>query len=153
MTMKKTKYYIIDILCIALLFGISIYLLIGWGNLPDKIPGHYDALGNIDRWGSKNELIVLPIIAWIMFIGISVLERFPKVWNTGVKVTEENAYRVYSTLYDMIKTLKLMLVIIFSFLTINSIHMNNLPKIFLPIILVLIFGNLIYHLIKLYKIK
>ncbi|HOK63632.1 MAG TPA: hypothetical protein PLE17_07050, partial [Soehngenia sp.] len=112
-----------------------------------------DALGNIDRWGSKNELIVLPIIAWIMFIGISVLERFPKVWNTGVKVTEENAYRVYSTLYDMIKTLKLMLVIIFSFLTINSIHMNNLPKIFLPIILVLIFGNLIYHLIKLYKIK
>jgi len=153
MTMKKTKYYIIDIICIALLFGISIYLLIGWGNLPDKIPGHYDALGNIDRWGSKNELIVLPIIAWIMFIGISVLERFPKVWNTGVKVTEENAYRVYSTLYDMIKTLKLMLVIIFSFLTINSIHMNNLPKIFLPIILVLIFGNLIYHLIKLYKIK
>lgn len=153
MSIKKIKYYSIDIICIALLFGMSIYLLISWGNLPDKIPGHYDALGNIDRWGSKNELIVLPIISWIMFIGISVLERYPKVWNTGVKVTEENVYRVYSTLYDMIKTLKLMLVIIFSFLTINSIHMNNLPKIFLPIILVLIFGNLIYHLIKLYKIK
>ena len=153
MSIKKIKYYIIDIICIALLFGISIYLLIGWGNLPDKIPGHYDALGNIDRWGSKNELIVLPIIAWIMFIGISVLERFPKVWNTGVKVTEENAYRVYSTLYDMIKTLKLMLVIIFSFLTINSIHMTNLPTIFLPIMLILIFGNLIYHLIKLHRVK
>jgi hypothetical protein len=153
MSIKKIKYYSIDIICIALLFGTSIYLLISWGNLPDKIPGHYDALGNIDRWGSKNELIVLPIIAWIMFIGISVLERFPKVWNTGVKVTEENAYRVYSTLYDMIKTLKLMLVIIFSFLTINSIHMTNLPKIFLPIMLILIFSNLIYHLIKLYKIK
>lgn len=153
MSIKKIKYYIIDIICIALLFGMSIYLLISWGNLPDKIPGHYDALGNIDRWGSKNELIFLPIISWIMFIGFSVLERFPKVWNTGVRVTEENAYRVYSTLYDMIKTLKLMLVIIFSFLTINSIHMTNLPKIFLPIMLILIFSNLIYHLIKLYKIK
>lgn len=87
------------------------------------------------------------------FIGISVLERFPEVWNTGVKVTEENAYRVYSTLYDMIKTLKLMLVIIFSFLTINSIHMTNLPTIFLPIMLILIFGNLIYHLIKLHRVK
>lgn len=29
--------------------------------LPDSIPGHYDINGNIDRWGSKYEQLILPV--------------------------------------------------------------------------------------------
>jgi uncharacterized membrane protein len=150
---RKKIHYIIDILCLILLISTSIYLIISWSELPEKIPGHYDAYGNIDRWGSKTEIIVMPIFAWFMFISISILERFPQVWNTGVKVTEANAYKVYSTLYDMIITLKIILTLVFSFLIINSIHMSNLPSIFLPVMLFLVFGDLIYHLLKLHRVK
>lgn len=150
---RKKIHYIIDILCLILLICTSIYLIIRWSDLPEKIPGHYDAYGNIDRWGSKTEIIVMPIFAWFMFISISILERFPQVWNTGVKVTEANAYKVYSTLYDMIITLKIILTLVFSFLIINSIHMSNLPSIFLPVMLFLVFGDLIYHLLKLHRVK
>ena len=30
--------------------------------LPDKLPMHYDLQGNIDRWGSKTEELIFPII-------------------------------------------------------------------------------------------
>lgn len=34
--------------------------------MPDKIPAHYDAAGNIDRWGSKYESFILPCIIVVM---------------------------------------------------------------------------------------
>lgn len=36
--------------------------------LPDKLPMHYDLQGNIDRWGSKTEELIFPIII-LLFIG------------------------------------------------------------------------------------
>lgn len=40
--------------------------------VPDEIPAHYDAMGNIDRWGSKYELLILPM----MIIVFQVLWTF-----------------------------------------------------------------------------
>ncbi|MBR6403408.1 MAG: DUF1648 domain-containing protein [Eubacterium sp.] len=36
--------------------------------LPDSVPMHYDLAGNIDRWGSRNESLVMPII--IIFVAL-----------------------------------------------------------------------------------
>ena len=42
--------------------------------MPDSVPMHYDMAGNIDRWGSKYENLIFPIIIlamslfWAMFI-------------------------------------------------------------------------------------
>ena len=30
--------------------------------MPDRIPMHYDMAGNIDRWGSKYESLIFPIL-------------------------------------------------------------------------------------------
>ena len=55
---------------------------------------------------TKVPSLVTPLIALIIFCGITVTERFPQIWNTGVKVTEENRERVYSVLHHMISTIK-----------------------------------------------
>lgn len=34
--------------------------------LPDEIPAHYDFEGNIDRWGSKYEELIFPIIILVL---------------------------------------------------------------------------------------
>ena len=49
--------------------------------------------------GSKGELVILPIIGWLMYIFLTVIENFPQIWNTGVTVTEENKDRVYLSKY------------------------------------------------------
>ncbi len=34
--------------------------------MPDQVPMHYDAVGNIDRWGSKYENLIFPVIILAM---------------------------------------------------------------------------------------
>ena len=42
-----------DIFCILLLISQMLYVLVSWGKFPDTIPAHYNAVGEIDRWGGK----------------------------------------------------------------------------------------------------
>lgn len=116
MKIKRTKFDIfIEVCCLLCLVGIWIYLIVIWEHIPDEIPGHYNAMGEIDRVTGKGSLLVLPITTWIMYIGLAIVERFPQVWNTGVAVTEENKERVYRILKSMLGTLKLNVVVVFTY--------------------------------------
>lgn len=152
--MKRKKYNIFaDIICLTLLIGVIIFLFVAWGSFPDKVPGHYNAAGEIDRMGSKYELLITPIVGWLMYLGISAIERFPQVWNTGVTVTEKNKERVYRVIRNMMSTLKIIMVLVFVSLTINSSLSTPLPVWFTPAYIILIFGTLILFIIRLIQVK
>lgn len=154
MKLNRTGYDIfVNVTCIGLLGGVLIYLGLNWVSLPEKIPGHYNAVGAVDRWGSKGELWIVPIIACMMYIGLTVIEKYPQLWNTGVQVTKENQELVYRLLKNMLGTQKLLMVTVFSFITINSSLSKELPMWFLPAILLLFFGSLIFFIIKLMQAK
>ncbi len=154
MKVKKNKYNIfVEIVCLILLIGVLIYLFLNWNSIPDKIPGHYNAMGEIDSIGSKGELLILPFIGWLMYLGLSVIENFPQIWNTGVTVTEENKERVYRILKNMISTIKLLMVAVFVYLTINTSQAISLSVWFLPVFLFLVFGSIIFFIIKLVRVK
>ncbi len=154
MKLKKSKYDIlVEIVCLILLIGVLIYLVLNWNSIPERIPGHYNAMGEIDRMGSKKELLVLPIISWLMYLGMTVLERFPQIWNTGVTVTAENKERVYRVLKNMLSTMKLIMVAVFVYLTINSSQAISLSVWFLPVFITLMFGSIIFFIIKLVRVK
>lgn len=143
----------VDLICLILLIGVLIYLFLNWNSIPDKIPGHFNAMGEIDRMGSKKELLVIPLISWLMYLGMTVLEKFPQVWNTGVTVTEENKERVYRVLKNMLCTMKLIVVANFVYITINSSQGKSLPVLYLPVFLTLTFGSVIFFIIKLVRVK
>lgn len=57
------KYRITNIICLAIaLISTAIALSV----LPDTVPVHFDIYGVADRWGSKYELLVLPITVVLM---------------------------------------------------------------------------------------
>lgn len=113
------------------------------------IPGHYNLAGEITRYGGKKELFITPIIGLLMYIGLTAIERSPKLWNTGVTVTEENRERVYRVIKNMLSTLKLIMVFIFSYLTINFLLSTPLPAWFTPAYVILIFATIIFYIIRL----
>ena len=61
---------ILNGLCLIILVSTILFLILTWSKIPDKVPMHYDFAGNIDRWGSKLEILILPIITWIMYVFI-----------------------------------------------------------------------------------
>ncbi len=139
--------------CLACVLGVTLYLIFGWSKIPEQIPMHYDWAGNIDRWGSRSELIIMPIMLWFMYGLLTVVGKFPQLWNTGVTVTEENRFRVYRTVKYMLETIKLIVILDFVYLTIQPLTGKNMPVWFLPVMLGLVFGDLVFWLIKLVRVK
>ncbi len=148
----KTKFGMaMQILCVLCLAGSTLFLAAGWEQIPSEIPGHYNFAGEADSMTGKGSLILLLVLSWLMYLGISILEQFPQIWNTGVKITEQNQASVYRTLYHMVVCLKLSLVLIFSFLTIW--HENYLPFWFFTAAMCLTFGPMIFFLVQLWKVR
>ncbi len=151
---KQGKYEAaVNLICLMALSAIILYFLLYWTGIPDSVPGHYNALGEADRWSGKGELLLLPILGWILFIGMTVIGRFPQVWNTGVAVTGENRVRVYGILRNMLATVKLITVFTFVCLSVNSLAAKDLPFWFLPLFLVLMFGSILFFVVKLVRAR
>ena len=144
---------IINVICLIQLVGIVVYLIITWSSLPDQIPGHFGADGTVTRWDGKGTLLVMPIFAWVSFCGITIIERFPQIWNTGVRVTEENKIRVYRVIKSLLGALKIILVTAFVLLTVIQSLALNLPDLYLPVIGTLLFGAIIVSMIRLVRAR
>ena len=154
MKLKNNKIdWLMEIICLLLLLGVTVYLIFNWGSIPNKIPVHYDWEGNIDRWGNKAEVMILPIMLWFLYLFITGLQQVPLAWNTGVKITEKNEKGVYRALKYLIETLKLIVVADLSYITIYSLMGKSLSGWFTMTVLVAVFGDLFFWIVRLYQVK
>lgn len=144
---------IINILCLLMLVGMTVYLIIRWKDIPNLIPSHYNIKGEVDSFGEKKSILICPIMNWIMYILITVLENFPQMWNTGVRVTEKNRQRVYTILGAMIGSIKLVMVFTFLYLTVCMAELISPAAWFTLAEMGLIFGIIIVSMVKLYKVR
>lgn len=148
----KTKYDVVtEVLCLLTLIGLVVFICVMWGGLPDKVPSHFNAMGEIDGWSSKTGLLVMPVISVIMYIALTTISMFPQIWNTGVAVNESNRARIYTILKNMLNTMKMILVADFTFIAVNQTLGVALPIWFTIVFLVVIFGTLIFFLTRIVK--
>jgi len=145
--------FIVTVLCILLLAGNIIYLLAVWGSLPEQIPGHYDFAGNVTRYDGKGTLLVLPVTNIFFFILFTVIERFPKIWNTGVRITEENRVRVYRIIKNMLVTTKFTVIAAFVFMSINQSLSRGLSGWFMGVFFWFLLAPIIFFIIKLVRAR
>lgn len=152
--MKFRMYKIItNVICIAGLIGFTAYLIAAWKNIPDQIPAHFNVAGEVDRMGGKGSILMLPIMGWLLYGMISFIEMFPQIWNTGVKVTEQNKERVYNICRSMLLLTKLIIVIDFTFMAACMAKGQALPIWFTPVFLGVLFGTIILHIVLLFRSK
>ena len=142
---------IAEVFCMILLIVTTLYTIYMYIQLPEKIPIHYNAAGVIDRYGNKLEIFILLIVTWVMYIGLSLVTRVTQFWNTGVSVTAENKDRVYRILKNMLKIIKMEIIVIFCYLIYNTTTLYDLPKWFVPVFLVLLFSTMLISFIVLIK--
>ncbi len=145
---------LVDALCLALLAGVTVWLWQGWADVPQQVPKHYNEVGEVDDWGGKGSIIMLLVLGWLMYLTLSATELFPQAWNAGVQVTEENRERVYRTLKYMMKTTKLLTVWVLAFLAVSTARAEaSLGEMFLPVFELVLFGQMVFWIIRLNKVK
>ena len=153
----KTKYnklqIVLEIIGAIILMAFVIFLISSWSGISEKIPAHYNMSGEVDRWGSKNEILILPIIGGILYVGLTVLTFIPKIWNVPTAKNEESKEAVYICIKTMVIILKVELIGAFFYIAYYSVNSQGLPIMFLPIELLVIFGTVIYFTVKSYKLS
>jgi len=142
---------IFDIICnlfsLILLIGGGIWLLLNWGDIPNAIPTHYNFSGQADSFGSKGHILFIYGLAWFCFLLITVLSLFPQTWNVGTKVTAQNAEYVYRLCYHFLNLLKLVCIALFIFLAGCMALVISPPKLFMPILLIVLLVIIIGYMI------
>ena len=144
---------LVDLLGWIMLLAIWGWTITHYSTLPDTIPTHFNGAGEADGFGSKVSIIALPVIATLLFIGLTVLNRYPHIFNYPRPVTQNNALRLYTLATRMLRYLKLVLVLVFGGIELMTIqHATGkgagLGVWFLPLTLVLVFLPLIYFVVK-----
>lgn len=112
---------LIEIIGWGVLLVIWVLVISTYSNLPDTIPVHYNALGEVDGYGAKSEIWILPVVGSIVYIGITVLNKFPHIFNYLTKITDENALLQYTLATKLLRYLKLFIVFLFGYLILKTI--------------------------------
>ncbi len=143
---------IIEISSFLILAILWILVVYNYAGLPAIIPTHYNALGEADRFGNKDNIFSLPIIATVLFVGMTFLNKFPHIFNYPTNITTENALGQYTNATKMMRVVKLAIVFIFALMTFKTIQASTLGIWFLPLVLMLVFIPIFFQ-VKASKIK
>ena len=107
-----------------------IYLYNFWKTLPEKVPLHWNINGEIDRYGDKSSLILVPILlplmAYLVLLIVPIIDPKGRIQNMGNK-------------YHRIKVI---LVLFMTGLSIFILHAAKTESFANPNVIVLILGFL-----------
>ncbi len=112
----------IELLAWIAVLGIWFVTLSNYMALPETIPIHYNLNGVVDGFGNKANILLLPIIATLMFIGMTILNKYPHIFSYPVTITEQNAFRKYTNATRLLRIVKLITVIIFGLIVLKIIQ-------------------------------
>ncbi|GAA0589915.1 hypothetical protein GCM10009001_02330 [Virgibacillus siamensis] len=138
-----------NFLSFAVIITTIVYTITQYDSLPDRIPTHFNAQGEADGWGSRTTIFILPTITALSFILLYFLTKAPHIFNLPVKITDENAPRIYSLARTMMAVFNFEIVLILSYATWSTIQAAHggttigvvfiLFTVFVPLITMILF--------------
>jgi uncharacterized membrane protein len=108
--------HLLEIITISGLFTAGYFLIQYWPELPATIPSHFGFNGEVDAWSSKSSLYMLLGVNVFLYLLMTIIRRFPYIFNYPVKITEKNAKKQYQLAVWYLAVLKAELVWLFVYL-------------------------------------
>ncbi len=148
---------IIEIIGQLLLFSLWLFVLSNYADIPEKIPVHYSGL-KADAYGHKSSIFIILGLVTLLYIGISILERFPHLYNYPVTITKQNIVKMYTLGTRMLRAIKIVTTLILGFGIFNKVSSiyRNIDKItpyFFVFTFVSLIGTTIYFVLKMNNLE
>jgi hypothetical protein len=134
---------LLEIAAVAGLLGMLLIVWAAWPQLPVRLPTHFGLSGLPDAWGGRGSLLFLPIVGFFLYVMMTVIYRYPQIYNYPVKLTEANVERLYRRSRSLIQWLKAEILWLFWYLEWQTIQIGlgksgGLGGAFLPILLLVL---------------
>lgn len=144
---------IINSLAIILMVWIVFITYKNYVQMPENVPIHFGISGEADRWGSKINFLVLPVVGILMYLLLTVIGYFPYVGNFIVNITEKNAKSQYGLAISMLNFMKLIILVLFSYIQYNVIDIaygneTSMNGWIMAFFMIIIIGNVIIYTVK-----
>lgn len=147
---KKPLDYCISYLTFGLMIVCWMYFFFIYSSLSQRVPIHYNLLGEPDNYGDKNSIIGLLIAHTFLVIMIALLNRVPHTFNYPHPITRENYQQHYYLATQFLRFINFGISIVFASLFLQTIAhgldletLKNLPILFI-LILVMLFPTVWY---------
>lgn len=142
----------IGIAALAFLFWITYGAFYGAGRLPARIPTHFGFDGRPNGWGSPSMLWLFPALALALYVGMTVVARYPATFNYPARVTAENRPRLEALAIQMIGWLKTEIVCLFAWIQWTIVESARggrlrMRPVEMPLFLLVIFGTIGWHVV------
>lgn len=119
---------LLSLAALAALAFITVNVFYGPHPLPDRIPTHFNLLGQADRWGSSQSLLFFPIFAAVFYCVLTVAARFPSTFNYPVKVTDANRARLEPLALSLLAWTKAEVLAFFAWMEFAMIQAGRQPE-------------------------
>jgi uncharacterized membrane protein len=155
---KSRQETILNLAAIAGLVAVFAIAIRAWSVLPETIPTHFDLAGKPNGWGNKSIIWLFPVLGAIVYVGFTILRRYPHTFNYPVAITAENAAKQYQIAVSLLDWLKTEFVwqlayIVWLIMEMARTGASGLSWLLLPAILIIIFGTVGFYLWQAYRNK
>lgn len=128
----------------------TVYLIARYHALPAKIPGRFDASGTITEYRSKSSLVVLPVMNWLLYGFVTLVEKFPELYHISDSM-DEGQDKISAIIRQMMGVLKLAAVAGISYIMIASMAGRGIGVWFLPVFLAALILPLIIMVLRIQR--
>lgn len=124
----------------VLALGPLVYATCVWTDLPARLPLHYGLDGRADRSGDARTFWLFPTLSLVLFLTLTLLERFPHVYNYPFKVTPQNQQAAYRLGRQTVLGFKTGVTAAFAYITVATVQTSlgrcqGLGTWFVPVLL------------------
>jgi uncharacterized membrane protein len=139
-----------EIISAVVLIGTAAYLAAIWAKLPAQIPVHFNIMGQPNRWDSRNEIFVMMGVVIALYAGISILQRFPQIYNYPFGLTPQNIHRQYQLARQLLVLIKIEIVCFLSLIQLGMVNVargqsQTLGRYLIPAMLVAILVTIVQY--------
>ncbi len=147
-----------NIIGYIIFIGALAYVIITFPFLPAEVPMHFGSGGEVNRYGSRYELLIVVFIPFILIILLEALERFPEMHNYPRRMNESNAEAFYLNSRRIMNFSKNACLIIFAIVFVEIINYgltgaSTFGALLLPLILIIVLIPIAWGLWDRWKIK
>lgn len=143
----------------VLIIAMAVYAITNFASLPAEIPMHFNAKGEVDGWGNKAVLFVVPGCAVFLFFMMNIIGTLkPSSYNFPVPLTKENAKQQVNLAREMMQGLNIAIFVMLFYILWRMVAIakgasGGLGTGFMVFFLALIFGILGYYMYLANKAK
>ena len=152
MNQLKWHDWLLIVLSLVIATATAVFVIINYDKIPEKIPTNYDFQGNVTGYGSKSNVIVLLVMAFIMPVITTILQFFPQTWNMPT-VKPQNVPQAMAITGKIIEGVTLAVTVLMAYLAITMTGLIPFTSTVLTLSTIAIVLITAIGLIKYFKLK